>query len=183
MTRMGASSKSAREPGRFRRRYGVRSNIATAAAASQAAECRSARVITSATGPRADPRRSRTSRCCVGATTAPFTRRDIRSSDSPTASYASRRRGEDFCRTSQLQRWFTTIPSRFSEHRTRRRDCNSTPRRRAQAGCGSPSTWSGRSTSCIRERVSPRAKCFSPCATEGRFPLPRRSRARHRRPA
>ena len=46
---------------------------------------RSARAITSATGPTAAPRRSRISRCCAGAITAPFTKRATRWKASPTA--------------------------------------------------------------------------------------------------
>ena len=44
---------------------------------------------TSGTGPRAARRRSRTSLCCAAATTAPCTRRAIRSIGSPMASFAS----------------------------------------------------------------------------------------------
>ena len=81
--------RSAPGPGRFRRRYGGRSTIATAAAASRAAACGSARAITSATGRRAARPRSRISRCSVAGTTARCTRRATRSSDSPTARCSS----------------------------------------------------------------------------------------------
>ena len=50
---------------------------------------RSARAITSATGPTVAPPRSRTSRCSVAAITARSTRRAIRSNDGRTASFGS----------------------------------------------------------------------------------------------
>ena len=73
MTPTAGSWKSARGRGPFRRHYGAHCTIATAVAGSRAATCRSAKAITSVTGPRVGPRRSRTSRCFAGATTAPST--------------------------------------------------------------------------------------------------------------
>ena len=116
---------------------------------------RSVRVITSATGPRAGPPRSRTSRCCVGAITAPSTRRDTRWNDSPTANYGSGDRTEDLCRTSRLHRRSPTIPSRRSARGTRRLAFACTRARRAPAGWANASTWVGRSTSCTRGPSSP----------------------------
>ena len=85
----GALWRSAPGPGRFPRRYGVRCTIETGGVAFQAVGCRSARAITYATGRKADPRRSRTSRCCVAGTTEQSTRRDTRSIDTKTARFSS----------------------------------------------------------------------------------------------
>jgi hypothetical protein len=88
-TRTATSWKSARARERFRWRSGARCTTATTAAGSRAAACRSGKAITSATGPRAAPRRSRTSRCSVAAITAPSTRRDTRWNACPTESCGS----------------------------------------------------------------------------------------------
>src|SRR6266705_5130980 len=84
-------------PARFLRRSGGRFITETLAAASRAAGCDLARVITSVTGPKEAPPRSRISPCSVGGTTAPFTRRATSSSDSPMASFGSTGRTADSC--------------------------------------------------------------------------------------
>ena len=102
-TTRDASWRSAPGPGRFPRRCGERSTIGTRAAASRAADCRSARGITSATGPKAAPPRSRTSPCSVAGTTARSTRRATRSIESPTARSASGGRTAGPCPRSHLR--------------------------------------------------------------------------------
>jgi len=84
--RMAGSSKSVRGLGPFRLRCGERCSIAIAAAASQAAGDGSARAITSTIGRTAAPLSFRTWHSCVAGTTAPFTKRASRWSDSPTES-------------------------------------------------------------------------------------------------
>jgi hypothetical protein len=73
----------------IRRHCGARSTIVTKPVASQGAGCRSAKGITSVTGPKGAPPRSRTSRCSVADITARCTRTAIRSIDSRTARSAS----------------------------------------------------------------------------------------------
>ena len=69
--------------------YAARSTTAIVVVASQAAACALFKCITSGTGPREAPPSSRISPCSVGATTAPSTRRAIRSLDSRMASFSS----------------------------------------------------------------------------------------------
>src|SRR2546422_10457745 len=88
---MAGSWRSARGRGPFRRRFGGRSTTGTGAAGSRAAGSGSDRDITSVTGPKGAPPRSRISPCSVAATTAPFTRRATSSIDSPNGELRFRR--------------------------------------------------------------------------------------------
>ncbi len=144
-------------PGRERshRPSGGRCTTATVVPGFQAASSRSAKVITSATGPRAAPLRSPTSRCSAAAITARSTKRAITSTVSPTASCGSGDRTEDLYLTFRLRQRCLTIPSGRSERGTRRLGFICTPGRRARAGWGSLSTWAGLSTSCTRGPSSP----------------------------
>jgi hypothetical protein len=128
----------------------------TAVAGFRVAGYRSGRATTSATGPRAVPPRSRTSRCCAGAITAPFTRRGTRSNDSPTARCASGGRTEDCYSTCHRRQPFRMMLPPRSERPTRRPDSGCTGEPPAPAGRASASTWDGRSTSCTRERSANR---------------------------
>jgi hypothetical protein len=151
---MGRSWKSARERELFPRRSGARCTTAITAAGFRAAGCRLAKAITSATGPRADPPYSRTSRCSAGAITAPSTRRAIRWNDSPMASCGSGDRTDDFCQTFRLRPRSPPIPSMHSERGMKQRGFTCTRGRRARAGWGNGSTSAGHSTSCTREPSS-----------------------------
>src|SRR6266852_6354464 len=102
MVSMGVVWRSLHGPARFLQRYGGRFITGTAAAASRAAGGALARDITTVTGPKGAPPRSRISPCSVGATTAPFTRRVTSSSDSVTASFGSVARMADFCLRSRV---------------------------------------------------------------------------------
>src|SRR5438128_7951609 len=86
---MGVSRKFLPGAAPSPRRYGGRSTPETAAAASRAAGCDSARAITFITGPKEAPPRSRISPCSVAGTIAPFTRKATSSIDGPTASCCS----------------------------------------------------------------------------------------------
>ena len=79
--RTAASPKSAPARARFRRRYGVRLNIAIKAVASPAADGSWGKDITSDTGRTAARRRCRISRCSAVGTIAQFTKKGFRSSD------------------------------------------------------------------------------------------------------
>src|SRR2546426_4458129 len=78
---MAGSWRSRRAPAPSLRRYGGRSTTETTAAGSQAAGAGSARAITSVTGPKGAPPRSRISPCFVAATTARFTRSEEHTSE------------------------------------------------------------------------------------------------------
>src|SRR2546426_6431055 len=86
--------------------YGARYITVTAAAVFPAALSGSARATTSVTGPRADPPRSRISRCYATAATAPFMRRVTTSSDCRTVNSSSAARTGGFCPTSRHRRRF-----------------------------------------------------------------------------
>ena len=88
-TPTGGSRRSGPGPGRSRRRCAGRCSTETAAAASRAAGCASARGITSGTGPTEGPRRCRISPCCAGVITVRSTRRAINWIDSRTESCGS----------------------------------------------------------------------------------------------
>ena len=145
-----ASPRSAPEPGPFRRRCGGRSSIETAAVASRAADCRSARAITSATGPMAAPRRCRTWLCSVGATTARSTKTATRSNGSRMERSASGGRTGSYCRTFPLPLQCQRTRWTRCERRTTHEAFRSAPARRCPAGWASVSTSATRSTSCIR---------------------------------
>ena len=154
-------------PGRFPRRSGGPSTIATAAVASRAAESGSARAITSATGRREAPPRCRISLCSVAGTTAPSTRRAIRSIDRRTArSCSGGRTGEPYprCR-SQPPR--PPILSRLCGRSTRSGVSGFTRGRRAPVGWGSAWISPGQSTSCIPWPTAPGAQQRLDC-----FPQP-----------
>ena len=104
------------EPGRerFPPPCAARSTIATAPAASRAAAAASPRDTTSATGRRAVPRRSRTSRFSVDGTTARCTRRATRSRASPTAGFGSSDWRVRFCPRRRRRPQCRMIPSRLS---------------------------------------------------------------------
>src|SRR5437899_10638377 len=107
---MVESSRYQPGPARFRRRSGARCITETAAGASRAAEWDSAKAITSFTGPRVVPRRSRIWPCSVVGTIAPFTRTAISSLDSTTASWSSAvRMGGYYLRSRRIPRC-PTIP-------------------------------------------------------------------------
>ena len=93
--------------------YGARYITVTAAAVFPAALSGSARATTSVTGPRADPPRSRISRCYATATTAPFMRRVTTSSDCRTVNSSSAARTGGFCPTSRHRRRFLMSPWNF----------------------------------------------------------------------
>jgi hypothetical protein len=102
------------------RRCGERCIIATVAAGSRAAICRSAKGITFATGPRAGRPRSRTSRCSAGVTIGPPTRRDITSNVSRTASCGSGDRMDGHCPMSRLRPRCPAIRSKRCERGMKR---------------------------------------------------------------
>jgi len=105
---------------------------------------------TSATGPRAAPPRSPTSRCSVVGITARCTRRATKSRAGPTdCSRSFGRMGIRFRRCPRPLLCLM-IPSRISGRITTRRAFSSTRTRRAPAGSASAWMWFGRSTSCIR---------------------------------
>ena len=110
----------------------------------------SARAITSATGPRAGPPRSRTSRCCAGAITVPSTRRDSGWNDSPTATLRFRRPDGRLLPDVPPPPAVPGDPAQALRARNEALGSGCTRERRARAGRASVSTWAGRSTSCIR---------------------------------
>src|SRR5438309_6472 len=153
---MAGSPKSARGPARSPRRYGGRSTIATAGAASRAVACGLARATTSTIGRTGARPRSRTWRCSVAGPTARSTRRATRSIDKRTASSTSGvRTGGSYPRYRLPQRR-PPIPSLSCERGTTRRDSASTRGLRLRGGWGSAWTWAGRSTSCIPWRAQRR---------------------------
>jgi hypothetical protein len=81
----------------------------------------SASLTTSGTGPTGDRQRSQTSCCSVAAITALFTRRAIRSIDSPMASFASAVRTVVSYRTCPARRRLRLTPSAPSKRTTMRR--------------------------------------------------------------
>jgi Domain of unknown function (DUF222) len=81
----------------------------------------SASLTTSGTGPTGDRQRSQTSCCSVAAITALFTRRAIRSIDSPMASFASAVRTVASYRTCPARRRLRLTPSAPSKRTTMRR--------------------------------------------------------------
>jgi hypothetical protein len=136
--------------GRFRRRCDERYTIATRAAASRAADCPSARDITSNTGQTVVRRRSRTSPCSVAGTTVPFMRKVFKSTDAPTAYCSSGGRMAGSYTTYRLRRRRPIILCTLFALGTSRRACAFTHGRHARAGEENRSTCTGRSASCIR---------------------------------
>src|SRR5204863_415631 len=124
-------------PARFPRRYGGRSTTETAAAVFRVAAFGSARAITSVTGPKGAPRRSRISPCSVAGTTARSMKRATGLIDSPTASFGSAARTGGFSPRSRFLTRCQTIPCKPSERGTRRRGSVSTRGPRPRGGSGS----------------------------------------------
>jgi hypothetical protein len=144
---------SAEERSGFPRHCGGRFTTATMAAGFQAAESGSARAITSVTGPKVAPPRSRTSPCSVAGTTGRSTRRATTSIEGRTARFTSGGRRAGPCPTSRVRASCPPTPCSSSEHGTRPRGMSCTRRPRPRAGLGSVWTSGGRSTSCIHEAV------------------------------
>jgi hypothetical protein len=105
----------------------------------RAADCRSARAITSSTGRTAAPPRCRTWRCCVAATTAPSTKRVTSWSDYRMARFGSGGQPGYSCPMCRLLRRCPPILCGPCESEMRRRDCAWTPIPRRPAG--SESGW------------------------------------------
>ena len=121
----------------------------TKAVAFQGAGCRSAKGITSVTGPEGAPPRSRTSRCSAADTTARCTRKAIRSIDSLTARSASGDRTAGRYPRSRPRPLYLPIRSRPFARSTTHRGSACTRGRHARPGSGSAWMWSTRSTCCI----------------------------------
>ena len=129
---------------RSRPRYGERCSIATVPAASRDAWAASAKGTTSGTGPRAAPPHCQTSCCCAAATIALCTKRDIRSIESPTASFDfGARMVGSFPTSRRLLRCQTTRPRR-RERRTLPTACGWTRGRPRRDGAASDWTSVGR---------------------------------------
>ena len=148
----GTCWRSAPARARSRRRYEGRSSTETRAAASPVAECASDRAITSATGPRAAPRRSRTWPSCVVAITERYTRRASRSSAGRMASSRSGILTVGKSRVWRRPPRFPTIPWGRSGPETRPRGSRSVPTLPRRNGSESAWTWATRSTSSTRGR-------------------------------
>src|SRR5947208_5697499 len=155
---MVASWRSRPERARSRRPSGGHSITVTAVAGSRAAGSGSGRAITSGTGPKGAPPRSRISPYSVAGTTARFTKRATRSIDSRTASFGSAARTGGRCPRSRLLWRCSAIPSRSYEDSTMPRDLSCTRGPPRRVGWGSAWTWAGRSTSCTPWR----ARCGPP---------------------
>lgn len=131
--------------------------------------CRSARLIISSTGLRADLRPYRISSCCAAGIIARFTKRAFRSSDSTIARCSSARLTVTRCRMSRrLRRHPTTRRQRFGPG-IPRQEYRSTRTRPHQGGTGNLWTSGGQST------------CYIPWPpitdTESRLAVARRSSA------
>jgi hypothetical protein len=185
LTLLAESALHRIDPGAPGERYQVVVHVdaavfATAAVASPVAVYRSVRVITSVTGARAGPPRSRTLRCSAGAITAPSTRRATRWNDSPTGSYSSGDRTGGCCPMSRLPRPSPMIPFGRSERGTKRPGFAYTRGRHVRARRRSISTWAGRSMCCIRGPSLPSrsaSKARGACADrKGRSPRRRERR-------
>ena len=110
MMGMDVSSRSGRGPARYLRRCGARCSIGTGAVASRAADCRSVKAITCATGRTAARPCCRTSRCSAAGTTARCTRRAIRSSAGRTARCSFGVRTASRCPRSRLRPRYRADP-------------------------------------------------------------------------
>jgi hypothetical protein len=146
-------------------------NAELSVAASRVVGYRSARDITSSTGSKAAPPRSRTSPCSVAGIIVRFTRRASRSIDSPTARCGFGGRTAGPCPRSRHPSCPPILCKR-SGRGTKCRACDSTHAQRVRVGWVSVWTWGGRSTSCIRwrsdDRQSPRRRHGTHCeSTEG----------------
>src|SRR5262245_30921875 len=149
MTRRGACWRSVRGRAPSRQRCGGRCSIATGAVGSPAAACGSGRAITSATGPRAARRRSRTWPCCAGATTARCTRRASGWNAGRTANSSSGVPAAGRFRTCRRPPTSTPIPRSRSGPGTRRRASWSTRTRPRRDGWATAWTWATRWMSSI----------------------------------
>jgi hypothetical protein len=141
--------KSAPGHARSRPHSAERCSIETAAVASPAAACGSARVTTSATGRTAGPRSSRISRCCVAAIIVPSTKKGFTSSACLMGSCSSGVPTAHCWRTSRQHPAWQPTRCVSSERGTKQKalGCTLAPGRRG--GTGSGWTSAMRSTCCI----------------------------------